>query len=311
MSSRIIILILILFAIDLYVFQGVRFLIQSKSEQFQRITTVGFWLISFLAFFTIILGQFVDWHSWPKFIRTFSFSLIVIIYLSKVFVLSFLLIDDVFRLFRWLGIWTGKQINPDPGKVAGTSIRVSRLDFLVKLGFIIGAVPFFSMIYGMIGGAYDYKVRKVKLKFPKLPGNFDGFRFVQISDLHTGSFMGTDHLKKAIELVMNEKPDAIFVTGDLVNDQHTEALPFREIFSSLNAPHGVHSIFGNHDYGDYMKWPSLADKISNLENLKKVSERNWLESVTKQSYFSRKGWPKNWFDWSRKLELPYEFFEVW
>ncbi len=290
MTSRIIILVLVLFAIDFYVFQGVRFLMHEKSIQIQRAFTIGFWSITFLSVFTIVLGQFIDWHTWPKLIRTFSFSLIVIIYLSKVFILFFLIFDDLIRLFRWLGIWTGRQINGNQTQTVVSPIRVSRLDFLVKLGFFIGAVPFVSMIYGMIGGAYDYKVRTVKLRFPGLPSNFDGFRFVQISDLHTGSFMSTDPLKKAIQLIMDQKPDAIFVTGDLVNDKHTEVLPFQDIFSTLKAPHGVHSIFGNHDYGDYFRWEGIEDKIANLEGLKKFQKDiGWNLLLNDHTYLERDG----------------------
>lgn len=272
MLSRVIILVLILFAIDLYVFQGVRFLVQGKAVQIQRIMTIGFWSITVLSLSTIILGQFIDWHTWPKFLRTIIFSLIVILYLSKILILVFLLLDDVVRLFRWLGIWTGRQINNSSPQTAEVGIRVSRLDFLVKLGFVIAAVPFVSMIYGMIGGAYDYRIRNVKLKFPGLPSGFDGFRIVQISDLHTGSFMSTDPLKKAMSLIMEQKADAIFVTGDLVNDKHVEALPFSDILASLKAPYGVHSILGNHDYGDYFRWDKVEDKIENLESLKKFQK---------------------------------------
>ncbi len=290
MNSRILILVLVLLAIDLYVFQGVRFLMNSKSVQFQRTLSIIFWLITFLSVSTIVVGQFIDWHTWPKFVRTFSFSLIVIIYLSKVFVLVFLLMDDVVRMFRWAGIWTGRQINSTSSDTAVAPIRVSRLDFLVKLGFLVGSIPFFSMIYGMIGGAYDYKVRKVKLSFPNLPDSFKGFRFVQISDLHTGSFLGTEHLKTAVELVMAENPDAIFITGDLVNDKHTEALPFREIFSSLKAPQGVHSIFGNHDYGDYFRWDSIEEKIANLEGLKKFQKDiGWNLLLNDHTYLEKDG----------------------
>ncbi len=290
MAYRFIILVLVLLAIDFYVFQGVRYLVQGRSIQIQRALSIGFWLITFFSISVIVVGQFIDWHTWPKFIRTFSFALIVIVYLSKIFILFFLAFDDVIRLFRWLGIWTSRQFNTNPSNLPVTAIRVSRLDFLVKLGFFIGAVPFFSMIYGMVGGAYDYKVRKVKLKFPGLPDNFDGFRFVQISDLHTGSFMSHDPLKKAIELVMEQKPHAIFVTGDLVNDRHIEALPFREILSSLEAPMGVYSILGNHDYGDYYQWLSKEDKIENLESLKRFqSELGWKLLLNDHTFLERDG----------------------
>jgi predicted MPP superfamily phosphohydrolase len=290
MVSRIIILVLVLLAIDFYVFQGVRFLMQAKSMQVQRALTIGFWLITFLSIGTIVLGQFVDWHTWPKFLRTITFSLIVIVYLSKVFILFFLILDDVIRLFRYMGIWSFRQMKGGEPTALNNTLRVSRLDFLVKLGFVIGAVPFVSMIYGMIGGAYDYKVRTVKLKFPGLPSNFSGFRFAQISDLHTGSFMDTEPLKKAMKLVMDQKPDAIFVTGDLVNDKHTEALPFKEIFSSINAPHGVHSILGNHDYGDYFRWDRREDKIANFESLKNFQkEIGWNLLLNQHTFLERDG----------------------
>jgi len=290
MHSRIVILILILLAIDLYVFQGVRFLMYNKSMQVQRWLTIGFWSITILSIAPIIIAQFIDWQSWPKILRTITFSMIVIIYLSKIFVLFFLIIDDIIRLVRWIGSWIGKQVSSDQSLTASTATSVSRLDFLVKLGFFIGAIPFVSMIYGMIGGAYDYRVRKVKLKFPSLPDSFNGFRFVQISDLHTGSFMSTDHLKKAVELVMEQNPEAIFVTGDLVNNQHTEAHPFRDIFSSLKAPMGVHSIFGNHDYGDYYKWDSIEDKIKNFEGLKSFQkEVGWNLLLNDHTFLERNG----------------------
>lgn len=289
MISRILIFALILFAIDIYVFQGLRFLMQSKSMQFQRTVSIGFWSLTILSIGSLLMGLFIDWQLWPRFLRTFTFSLIVIIYLSKILVMFFLLLDDLVRIFRWLGQWTGKQFKT--GAEAGTEvIRVSRLDFLVKLGFFIGAIPFVSMIYGMIGGAYDYKVRKVRLRFPGLPAGFNGFRFVQISDLHAGSFMSTDPMKRAVELIMEQKPEAIFITGDLVNDLHSEVLPFREIFESLKAPYGVHSVFGNHDYGDYHRWNSMEEKLDNLEKLKSFhSEVGWNLLLNRHTYIEKAG----------------------
>ncbi|HNQ61051.1 MAG TPA: metallophosphoesterase [Bacteroidia bacterium] len=290
MPSRIIILILILLAIDLYVFQGVRFLMHHKSMQTQRWLGIGFWSITLLSITPIVIAQFVDWQSWPKMLRTITFSMVVIIYLSKLFVLLFLILDDILRLIRWIGTWVGKKISTDQSNTTSPTIRISRIDFLVKLGFFVGAIPFVSMIYGMIGGAYDYKVRRVKLKIPSLPDGFEGFRFVQISDLHTGSFMSTDHLKTAVDLIMKEKPEAIFVTGDLVNNLHTEALPYRDIFSSMKAPLGVHSVFGNHDYGDYHKWESIEDKINNLQSLKAFQkEVGWNLLLNDHTFLERNG----------------------
>src|SRR5438477_12289571 len=98
MTYRIFIFLLILFAIDLYVFQGVKVLIQSRSAVTQRTIQIIYWAVAALCFVIIISGNLFDWHQWPKALRTYSFALIVIIYFSKLFAVIFLLFDDVLRL---------------------------------------------------------------------------------------------------------------------------------------------------------------------------------------------------------------------
>jgi predicted MPP superfamily phosphohydrolase len=290
MSVRILSVILILFAIDLYVFQGVKVLIHQRELHTQRIINIIYWSVSVLCLTTIFIGQFVDWHSWPKPLRTYSFALIVIIYLSKIFVVIFLLLDDILRLFRLLFAWISVTFFNNSKGVADEALRISRLGFLVKTGFILGSIPFFSMIYGMIGGAYNFRVKKVALKFPQLPEAFAGLKIVQISDLHTGSYMGTNHLATAVDLILKENADIIFFTGDLVNDLHTEALEFREILSRLKAPMGVYSILGNHDYGDYYKWNSLEEKADNLHKLKSFhGEVGWKLMLNEHTYLEKDG----------------------
>ncbi len=288
MSIRILIVAVILFLIDLYVFQGVKLLIQSRSLNTQRVVIWTYWIISALSIFIIFLGQWIDWHTWPKALRVYSFAMIFIIYLTKIFITIFMLLDDIIRLFRYIFGWLAIKFSSS--KEVTESFRVSRLDFLVKTGFIVGAIPFFSLIYGMLKGAYNYKIHRTKIAFKDLPHEFEGMKIVQISDLHTGSFNSTEHLARAVELIMNEKPDVIFFTGDLVNDIHTEALPFREIFQRLKAPHGVFSILGNHDYGDYYKWPDVNSKIENLERLKSFhGEVGWKLLLNEHTYLEKNG----------------------
>lgn len=286
MSIRVIIILLVLFAIDFYVFQGVKVLLQNKAVQTQRFVSIFYWTVAALSLAVIFVGQFVDWHAWPKGLRTYSFAVIVIIYLSKIFVTIFLLIDDLIRLVRLaiagIGIMTGSN------KDASEAFRISRLGFIVKTGFIIGSIPFFSMIYGMIGGAFNFRVRRVALKFPDLPDAFIGMRAVQISDLHTGSYMGTNHLSDAMDLVMKENADVIFFTGDLVNDLHTEAIEFKSVLSKLKAPLGVYSILGNHDYGDYYRWHDQSAKEENLRKLKAIhGEVGWRLLLNEHVYLEK------------------------
>jgi hypothetical protein len=100
-------------------------------------------------------------------LRTYSFALIVTIYFSKLFVVVFLLVDDVLRLFRWTGTFVSNTFFSAEKRTGG--IHISRFEFLSKLGFIVGSIPFASMIYGMLGGAYRYQVRKVKIASGNLP----------------------------------------------------------------------------------------------------------------------------------------------
>ncbi|MBK9413307.1 MAG: metallophosphoesterase [Bacteroidetes bacterium] len=288
MSIRILIVAVILFLIDLYVFQGVKLLIQSRSVSTQRIVVWTYWTISALAISVLLLGQVIDWHTWPKALRVYTFAMIFVIYLTKIFITVFMLLDDIIRLFRYVFGWLAIKFSAS--KEVSETFRISRLDFLVKTGFIVGAIPFFSLIYGMLKGAYNYKIHRTKIAFKDLPEEFEGLKMVQISDLHTGSFNTTEHLARAVELIMEEKPDVIFFTGDLVNDLHTEALPFKEIFQRLKAPHGVFSILGNHDYGDYYKWPDINSKIENLDKLKSFhSEVGWNLLLNEHTYLEKNG----------------------
>jgi len=131
-------------------------------------------------------------------------------------------------------------------------------------------VTILVFVYGMIRGKYAYRVIKHQLEFEDLPDAFDGFRITQISDVHAGSFKNTSAVKRGVELVKQQQADLFVFTGDLVNNKATEMLPWIDIFSTIKAPFGQFSVLGNHDYGDYVKWESEANKKANLQQLKAV-----------------------------------------
>src|ERR1700690_2003380 len=99
---------------------------------------------------------------------------------------------------------------------------MSRSEFLLKTAAVISVVPLGLMTYGIISGAHDYRVKKVPIKLPNLPKSFDGIRIGQISDIHSGSFFNKKAVRGGVDMFMREKPDVIFFTGDLVNNQSTE-----------------------------------------------------------------------------------------
>lgn len=112
----------------------------------------------------------------------------------------------------------------------------------------LGVIFFLSMLYGITFGKYRYSVTTKKLLIPKLPPTFNGFRIVQISDIHSGSFDSMNQVEKGINLIQKQNPDLIVFTGDLVNFDTTEIDPYIHLFGKTAAPFGKYSIMGNHDY---------------------------------------------------------------
>lgn len=147
-------------------------------------------------------------------------------------------------------------------KISGLKIphaTISALPALAMLGYIL---------FGAIKGKENFKVREITFTSANLPEEFDGYRVMQLSDIHSGSWKGNpEALKKAIDLCNRQNADLALFTGDLVNSRSDELLEFTEIFSELKAKDGVYSVLGNHDYGTYVKWNSEADRIANIDSL--------------------------------------------
>lgn len=130
----------------------------------------------------------------------------------------------------------------------------------------------FLFIYGIVRGKYAYRVVKHTLYFKDLPSAFDGFTITQISDVHAGSFTDPGAVQKGIDLIKAQQSDLFVFTGDLVNNKAEEIKPWISHFSQIKAPYGQFSILGNHDYGDYVKWPNDLVKQGNLQQLKKYHQ---------------------------------------
>ncbi len=123
------------------------------------------------------------------------------------------------------------------------------------------------MIYGAMKGAYNYKVKRIRLDFDHLPKAFEHFKIVHISDFHLGSFLSIKPLQEAVELINKQKPDAIFFTGDLVNYETEEVKPYLETLNRIQADQGIYSILGNHDYGNYREWDNDEEWENNLNSM--------------------------------------------
>ncbi|RFS24939.1 metallophosphoesterase [Chitinophaga silvatica] len=265
-----IVLILFLLLLDVYVFMAIRSLVYLSSPRIRTITYTSYWTVSAICVTMIALLPYINWHNWPSNLKSYLMAIFIGLVLAKLFVAVFLLIDDLRRLVVYLI----RKFGSSTATTAATD-GISRSQFLVKLGLLTGGAFFGSLIYGF-SNKYNYHVRKVKLAFKELPASFKGLRIIQISDVHSGSFTNKAAVMKGIKLINDQKPDLVLFTGDLVNDRAVEMDEWMDVFNQINAPMGVYSTLGNHDYGDYYPWPDKtpdgfsAMKHENLEQLKAV-----------------------------------------
>lgn len=163
-----------------------------------------------------------------------------------------------------------------------------RRKFIAQTALAISAVPFTSLLYGMYRGRYNYRVLRYTLEYNSLPKHFDGFQITQISDLHCGSFDNFEKVAYGMDLINEQKSDLLLFTGDMVNNKSSEARPWVEKLSKLEAPYGKFSVLGNHDYGDYNDWGSAAAKQKNMEEMYQVHKDMGFDLLLNESRYVEK-----------------------
>jgi predicted MPP superfamily phosphohydrolase len=144
-------------------------------------------------------------------------------------------------------------------------------------GCVVAFAALGYLIYCAAEGVEHYTIRRVTISSPRIPKAFDGYRIVQFSDFHAGSWNANGRaVKRGVDSILAQRPDVILFTGDLVNNLATEVDPFIRILSQLQAPDGVYSVLGNHDYSLYIPWERESDRLGNLQSLKdKQAEMGW------------------------------------
>jgi len=238
------------FAMDLYVYRGLRTLEPSAwvKRSFMIVHGLGYAYVLY-AFFKFDPAAPAD--EIRRGMQTFMVWF-VLLYVPKLPMIALWLAEDFVRggvaLF-------GQDGWPERRKALGW------------VAVALGSVPFLSILDGWQFGRSRYRIKQHIVRIPGLPEAFRGFRLVQISDIHSGSFTDPDEVQKGIDAVLETRGDAVVFTGDLVNNTADEIEPWMERFSQIKAPHGVFSILGNHDYGDYVPWPSPTAKEANLDRL--------------------------------------------
>ena len=230
-----------------------------------------------LIFYTLILDR--STANEPKLMYAIGFFLSLFVF--QILVTIFLMGEDIFRIPQ--GIYAYFSKIPDQNQ-----FLPQRRKLISQIAVGLAAIPFTSLLYGMFRGKYNFKVLTYELEYDDLPEAFEGFKITQISDIHSGSFDNAKKVQYGVDLVNAQGSDVVFFTGDLVNNKAEEILPWIETFKKINAKHGVYSVLGNHDYGDYMRWESPEAKKKNMQALEKAQKQMGWDLLLNQSRFIEK-----------------------
>ena len=256
----------LLIGLEIYAYQATRVLLKNSS------TTWKTWVPKlYLGQAILMLGLLVSLFFIQRGTPFFIFGLAIVFMASfgKLLAVLIIFFDDIRRVIKWF--FQGRKRSYEKAKSSGNSMPRSK--FLAKSAVALAFLPVATMSFGIISGAYDYRIRRRKVYLPNLPKSMEGLKIAQLSDIHSGSFFDQKAVSGGIDLLMKEKPDVVFFTGDLVNNETKEVRDYQAIFSRLKADYGVYSTLGNHDYGDYKSWGSQAAKRQNMADMIQVHEQ--------------------------------------
>jgi len=250
--------------LDIYAFQAMITALKGSGAMLKRVVFGFYWLLTLNILIIMVTFYLGIYYEIPKIIRMNMQGVMILTIISKLLIVPFLLIDDIWRLVQFSINFFSSQ-----GEIVRQGI--SRAEFLSQLGILVGSIPFLGGVYGMISSAYRYKKHYVNIELPNLPASFDGLKIVQLSDIHSGSFSLTRPLEKAVEMVNEEDADLLLFTGDLVNSRASEMKPYINIFKEMRAKRGKFSVMGNHDYG--FRWKDKSEEEKNREDFFNVHKR--------------------------------------
>ena len=261
---------------------------------------------------TVVMYYQADMLGIEEGISQWNITALLVIYGTKAIPVATTIVQDTTLVVAHIIAAIRKKRTP-----SGEALpKMTRADFLEKAALATAALPFAASVFGISYGAYDYRILRRTIHLPNLPQAFDGIRIGQISDIHCNPAYYRSRIRSGIELFMQEKPDVIFFTGDLVNYRTSELYEFADMLRLMRAPMGVFSVTGNHDYGDYISWPTEEAKRKNFEDFIQahrevgfdllMNEHRFLETGgEKIAILGVENWGKGRFPKIGRLDLAY------
>lgn len=246
--------------IDLYTWYGLKKTVGRKYFKFFK------WFIP-LSTFLFFVGFIINIYRGGQGIHNANYFLNILtgftfgVFLAKLLIASPFLIEDIFRvpIFLYRKIFVKNDaIQP---------LMPGRRKFVRNIALSLAAIPLTGTLYAITRGKYNYQVRNIKIPFPDLPPDFHGYKIVHFTDFHAGSFDSYNAVANGLALINEQEPDAVVFTGDLVNNRSAEVDPYLGLLQEISAKDGKFAVLGNHDYGEYMPFPTEDDKKANFEHL--------------------------------------------
>lgn len=252
MQKTILFLLGIFLLLEIYVYQAFKTLYSNQNAR------LIYWIPTILVYAFLFYSILTFDRASHKYLNLqIVFSVILIFVLPKLLVAIFLLIEDLIRLLNFGYNYVATENHGYP----------SRRKFISLVGLGSGAILAGIILDGIIFGKYRHRARIVRIKLKNLPASFKGYKIVQISDVHSGSFQNPKHLQHAIDLINEQNADLVLFTGDMVNNYADEFVPFIDLFSQIKGKDGKFAVLGNHDYGEYGVWKTIDDRKNNIPRL--------------------------------------------
>jgi len=287
MWKRLVVFLGIIAVAEYYSYVVVRSAVRMAPQYWRNALMALYLLVTVLSWLGLFFFRQIQGSEMPGFLRNLYIAGMMGIFVGKMLIAVMMLVDELRRLALW--IW--RFFNPAAPSlsVPASGTGIPRSVFISRMALLAGITSVSSFIYG-IGNRYRYRVRRIRIRHEDLPAAFRGLKIVQLSDIHSGSFDNPEAVMQGVQRALDEKPDLILFTGDLVNSRADEMAGYEEIFSRLKAPMGVYSVLGNHDYGDYVSWESPEAKARNLEHLKRIQEEmGWKLLMNEHVILERDG----------------------
>lgn len=227
---------------------------------------ISFAIINFLFIAGLALIAYKQWnnHTNSSVISNLLTGILFAIFLFFLVSTILFFVEDIFRFLKWVFLFITKKNQlgyPKRTKPLGLSAA------------IWGLLMFMLVVYGMLFGFTHYKVHHVDFVHIDVPESFNGFKIAQISDIHLGTFGNKKQVEKGLNKLMDQKPDMIVFTGDMVNNYSSEALDYIDLFKKLEAPFGKYAIMGNHDYAHYAYKLTKKEQNEDTQKLRQVIEQ--------------------------------------